>query len=84
MFVGTIGERAIIICGMWSLWMNRNDRRHGKAGLPVAQAVTWVRNTVFDLWQILHPPKQPNTTKEMLQWTKPEHGWVKCNVDATF
>jgi hypothetical protein len=20
----------------------------------------------------------------MLQWTKPEHGWVKCNVDVVF
>jgi hypothetical protein len=66
MFVGIARERAIIICDMWSLWMNRNDRRHGKARLPVAQAVTWVRDTAFDLWQILHPPKQPKTTKEML------------------
>jgi hypothetical protein len=82
--LGTEKERAIIICGMWSLWMHRNDRHHGKAGIPVAQAVVWVRDTTFDLWQILHPPNPPKARREAPRWAKPEDAWVKCNVDAAF
>lgn len=32
-------DRAVIIHGMWSLWMQRNQRRHGESGLPVHLAV---------------------------------------------
>jgi len=35
-------DRALIICGMWSLWMLRNKRRHGEVGMPIRQAVLWV------------------------------------------
>jgi len=82
--LGTAKERAIIICGMWSLWMQRNKRRHGEAGLPIRQAVIWVRDTAFDLWQILHPPKQDRANLEIPKWVKPHPGWVKCNVDTVF
>ena len=33
-------ERAIIICGMWSLWTMRNKRRHGEEPLPVRNCPT--------------------------------------------
>lgn len=74
-------ERAIIICGTWSFRMQRNKRRHGEASTPISQAVMWVRDTAFDLWQILHPPKQSKSRMEQLNWVRPERGWVKCNVD---
>jgi hypothetical protein len=32
-------ERSVIICGMWSLWMLRNQRRHGQAGMSIRQVV---------------------------------------------
>jgi hypothetical protein len=35
MVFGTARESAFIICRMWSLWMQRNDQRHGKVGLTV-------------------------------------------------
>ena len=81
---GTAKERAIIICGMWSLWMQRNKRRHGEAGMPIRQAVLWVRDTAFDLWQLMHPPKQSLPRSEQVGWMRPHQGWIKCNVDAAF
>jgi hypothetical protein len=82
--LGTAKERAIIICGMWSLWMQRNERRHGKAGVPIRQALHWVRDTAFDLWQILHPPKKQQAVVVTPSWASPQPGWIKCNVDAAF
>ena len=38
----------------------------------------------FDLWQILHPPKQDRVSLEVPKWVAPQQGWVKCNVDAAF
>lgn len=84
LFQGTAIERVVIICGMWSLWMLRNHRRHGETGMPIRQAVLWVRDTTFDLWQLLHPVKQPAAKEQHPRWSQPSEGWLKCNVDAAF
>lgn len=84
LFLGTARERVVIIYGMWSLWMLRNRRRHGEAGLPIRQAVLWVRDTAFDLWQLLHPVKQAAAREQQPRWSRPDEGWLKCNVDAAF
>jgi hypothetical protein len=52
--------------------------------MPIRQAVIWVRDTAFDLWQLLHSPKQNKPRAEQPRWVKPELGWIKCNVDAAF
>jgi hypothetical protein len=74
LFFGTARERATIICGMWSLWMHRNDWQHGKAGVPIKQAIHWVRDTSFDMWQILHPLKQPQAARGQPSWERPAPG----------
>jgi hypothetical protein len=33
------GDRKVILCGMWSLWNSRNDRRHGKSPIEPRLAV---------------------------------------------
>jgi hypothetical protein len=48
---------AMILCGMWSLWTSRNERRHGTTLIPVWKAVQWARDTAYDLWHLLHPVK---------------------------
>lgn len=48
---------AVILCGMWSLWMARNKRHHGEAPWPVRMQVQWATDTAFDLWKLAHPSK---------------------------
>jgi hypothetical protein len=32
-------DRGVIMCGMWSLWICRNDRRHGKVPIDLVKAM---------------------------------------------
>jgi hypothetical protein len=32
-------DRSIILCGMWSLWTSRNDRKHRKSPIPMKVAI---------------------------------------------
>jgi len=81
----SLKDAATILCGMWSLWMTRNKRRHGEAVYPVQVTVQWVKDMAFDLWQIAHPPKIQRLTPTVCQqWRKPDPGWIKCNVEASF
>jgi hypothetical protein len=77
-------ERAIIICGMWSLWTMRNKRRHGEAPLPIHKAMEWIKDTAFDIWCIIHPSKLARKPSQQKQWAAPMESWIKCNVDASF
>ena len=49
----------------------RNRRRHGEVGLPIRQAVLWVCDTAFDLWQMLHPQKE-QSPRVLPRWKPPE------------
>jgi ribonuclease HI len=77
-------ERAIIICGLWSLWTMRNKRRHGEAPLPIHKVVEWIKDTAFDLWCIIHPSKLVRKPLQQKQWAAPMEHCFKCNVDASF
>ena len=61
----------------------RNRRRHGEVGLPIRQAVLWVCDTAFDLWQMLHPQKE-QSPRVLPKWKPPDEGWIKCNSDGAF
>ena len=41
-------DQAIILCGMWALWMMRNKRRHGELSMSIHQAVIWARDVAYD------------------------------------
>jgi hypothetical protein len=74
-------DAAIILCGMWSIWMSRNKRRH-EVGVPVGIAARWAINTAFDLWQLSHLIKKTgNLVCRQQCWRPPESEWIKCNVD---
>jgi hypothetical protein len=32
-------DRGVIMCGLWSLWRSRNDRRHGKRPIDPGAAI---------------------------------------------
>lgn len=52
--VCTRQDAAVIMCGMWSLWMMRDSRKHGEKPIPVRTAVQWVWETSYELWHLLH------------------------------
>ena len=54
--VGDTRSQAMIMIGMYSLWMQRNKRRHGEAPVPTKGAVQWVADPTFDLWHISQTP----------------------------
>jgi len=75
-------EQAVILCGMWALWMMRNKRRHGEQSMTLQQAALWARDTAFDLWQLVHKPEPREPVSVAPGWKPPESGWVKVNTDA--
>jgi hypothetical protein len=81
---GSERSQATIIIGMYSLWMQRNRRRHGEQSSPIQAAVQWAIDLAFDLGQV----QIQQTSKEVgiaePRWEKPPSGWVKCNTDGAF
>ena len=77
-------DAAVILCGMWSLWMARNQCQHGDSGVPMRKAIEWARDTTYDLWQLLHPAKSEEVQRARQHWQRPQPGWIKCNVNASF
>jgi ribonuclease HI len=47
-------------------------------------AIEWARDTTYDLWQLLHPAKSEEVQRAWQHWQRPQPGWIKCNVDASF
>ncbi|KAF8701424.1 hypothetical protein HU200_033588 [Digitaria exilis] len=77
LFLGTKKEQVVIICGMWSLWILCNKRRHGEPRISIRQIVLWIRHNALDLWQILHPVKHPKPVVEQQRWTRLVEGLIK-------
>jgi len=42
-------ERGIILCGMWSLWNSRNERKDGKTTVDPGSAIEWALEACFQL-----------------------------------
>ena len=42
-------ERGIILCGMWSLWNRRNERKDGKTTIDPGSAIEWALEACFQL-----------------------------------
>lgn len=79
------GERqAVILVGMYSLWMQRNRRQHGEQTVPIKEAVRWAMDLAFDLWHISQVPARARTSNIEEHWEMPPGGWLKCNADGVF
>lgn len=77
-------DTTIILCGMWSLWMARNSRRHDQAPVPLRAVIQWAADTAFDLWQIVHAGKGKTDSRPAAVWERSATRWIKCNIDAAF
>ncbi|KAF8699764.1 hypothetical protein HU200_034643 [Digitaria exilis] len=75
---------AMILCGLWALWMARNDRRHDKEPRPVRALIQWATDTTFDLWQMNHLEKSRILANKSPTLERHDAGWFQCNVDASF
>jgi hypothetical protein len=42
-------KQAMLLVGMYSLWMQQNKRRHGEQGLPIREAIRWAMDLALDL-----------------------------------
>lgn len=42
-------NQAMIIVGIYSLWTQRNKRRHGEQSLPIRESVRWAMDLAYDL-----------------------------------
>lgn len=55
--VCTDKDRNLFIIGMYSLWIQRNKRKHGEQQTPLSSAVKWSVDTTFDLWELSRQKK---------------------------
>lgn len=77
-------NRGIFIVGMYSLWMQRNNRRHGAPVQSVRGAVQWAVDLAHDLWLMHEPKLQVPVPVPRPGWKLSETSWVKCNTDGAF
>lgn len=77
-------NRSIFIIGMYSLWTQRNRRRHGEAERPLRAAVQWAIDVAHDLWSLKIVQRQNVPRQLPPSWSPPEEGWLKCNTDGAF
>jgi hypothetical protein len=78
-------DRSIILCGMWSLWGSRNDRKHGrKSPIPLKPAIEWALDACFHLMNDVQRGDQRCRPKLEEKWSKPPPGYVKINTDGAF
>nr|XP_020147655.1 uncharacterized protein LOC109732864 [Aegilops tauschii subsp. strangulata] len=75
-------ERAVMVQGVYALWLARNNARDGQR-IEDADAIA---RRVFHLmgeWQSIHGRKSKKTIPAPCEkWSPLDKGWVKANVDA--
>jgi hypothetical protein len=76
------GEKDLLINGMYSIWLQRNQRRHDEPQIPLRAAAQWAVDTAYDLWQLSQAMKKEKSNAVRQRWNPPPAGWHKCNVDG--
>jgi ribonuclease HI len=75
---------SIILCGMWSLWNSRNDRKHGKSPIPMKLAIDWALDVCLQLTIDTDRHMQNQSPRVAEWWQKPGTEFVKINTDGAF
>ncbi|CAL4932085.1 unnamed protein product [Urochloa decumbens] len=77
-------DRGIILCGMWSLWNSRNDRRHGKAPIEPKKAILWAVDACVELLHATKSHTGESMPRLKEKWERPPVGSLKLNIDGAF
>lgn len=64
-------DRGTFIVGMYSLWMQRNRRRHGEPAQPVRGVIQWAVDLAHDLWMMNEPKRQEASPAPKPVWKPP-------------
>ncbi|XP_044346357.1 uncharacterized protein [Triticum aestivum] len=76
-------DAAVILCGCWSVWSERNAKKHGDKGRSIQCSVKWTADVTMDLI-ISSKEGKKMPTKADDKWRPPEINCIKLNVDASF
>lgn len=77
-------DRGVLLCGMWSLWCSRNDRRHGKAPIDPRLAIKWALETCMHLSSAVETTEGRNSVLQPARWSPPVQGTLKINSDGAY
>jgi hypothetical protein len=77
-------DRGVILCGMWSLWCSRNDRRHGKAPIDPRLAIIWALESCIHLSAGAGADDSGNSRLRTARWCPPTQGTLKINSDGAY
>jgi ribonuclease HI len=75
-------DAAIILCGGWAVWSERNSRKHGESSRTISESVKWAADIASDLAISGCVVTRPAKVKS--KWQLPAPGTLKVNVDAGF
>lgn len=76
-------EVAVILCGGWAVWSERNAREHDDHVRSVTQSVKWTADITMDL-NISGRSSASATRKSEAKWYAPVGDVLKLNVDASY
>ncbi|MCI26359.1 polynucleotidyl transferase Ribonuclease H fold, partial [Trifolium medium] len=81
---GTVGRVATLF---WCIWHNRNEHvwnNNKCTPIQVGRTTFVMWNEWFSVNTLQQPIADLRATSIVSQWTKPDVGWIKCNIDACF
>jgi hypothetical protein len=72
-FVRSRDDAAILVCGCWSLWTNKNGREHGRSAWHPNATATHISGIVDELMNMM-PPKDQSVQRVEVKWKPPLEG----------
>jgi hypothetical protein len=76
-------DAAIILCGGWAVWSERNARNHGEHERTILAPVKWTIDIAMDL-AVIGRANSKQMPKARPRWASATEGVMKTNVDAGF